>query len=195
MTADDDGTQTPAKREAEPALLAEPYASDLEIQDYGGGDEIDGVAIQPVNRHVDDGGSFQEIARLTDDGRHEAFPDLQVRQINYSIMHPDAIKAFHLHREQEDLWFVPAQSRLLVGLHDCRKGSPTEGTTMRFSMGDGRAQLLHIPRGVAHGVKNIGQEEAVLMYFVNQQFDPEDPDEGRLDWDMLGEEFWEMDRR
>jgi dTDP-4-dehydrorhamnose 3,5-epimerase len=63
---------------------------------------------------------------------------------------------------------------------------------MRFVLGAGRAQALYIPRGVAHGLANIWTQPANMIYLVNQLFDPENPDEHRLPWDVLGNDFWEI---
>ena len=63
---------------------------------------------------------------------------------------------------------------------------------MRFVLGAGRARLLYIPRGVGHGCANLGTEPATVLYYVNQQFDLQDPDERRLPWDIAGADFWRM---
>jgi len=140
------------------------------------------------------GGSFAELIRLDESGRLIAIPSFQVRQSSYSQMLPGAIKAFHLHYNQEDVWFVPPTDRLLVGLVDVRADSPTAGVSMRFVMGAGKGQLLYIPRGVAHGAANIGQSPMTILYFVNQHFNLGDPDERRLPYDILGREFWDMEQ-
>jgi dTDP-4-dehydrorhamnose 3,5-epimerase len=63
---------------------------------------------------------------------------------------------------------------------------------MRFVLGAGRARLLYTPRGVAHGCANIWNTPSTIIYFVNQQFNLEAPDERRLPYDLLGEDFWEI---
>ncbi len=63
---------------------------------------------------------------------------------------------------------------------------------MRLILGAGKAQLLLIPRGVAHGCANIGAVPSTIVYYVNQQFNLADPDERRLPWNILGEDFWQM---
>ncbi|WP_395142406.1 dTDP-4-dehydrorhamnose 3,5-epimerase family protein [Armatimonas sp.] len=153
---------------------------------------IEGVRVLPLNLMTDDGGSFAELIRLDENGHLLAIPEFQVRQSSYSLVLPGAIKAFHLHYNQEDVWFIPPTDRLLVGLLDCRKDSPTSGTSTRIILGGGRAQLLYIPRGVAHGGANIGTQNATILYFVNQHFNLDDPDERRLPWDILGSDFWQM---
>jgi dTDP-4-dehydrorhamnose 3,5-epimerase len=107
-------------------------------------------------------------------------------------MEPGTIKAWHLHQRQDDLWFVPPHDRLLVGLLDAREHSPTYRGRQRIVMGAGRARLLLIPRGVAHGVANLSGRPASVIYFVNQPFDPQNPDEHRLPHDLVGEDFWRI---
>ena len=165
------------------------------VQDYGGAARIDGVQIVELKRFNDDGGAITELGRLTA-GKHAQLPGFEVRQVNYSEIEPGAIKAFHLHFRQTDVWYVPPCDKLLLVLHDCRDGSPTEGTTMRFVLGDGKDRLVRIPPGVAHGARNIGRERGRILYMVDVLFsvEPGECDEGRLPWDHLGADIWEIVR-
>jgi dTDP-4-dehydrorhamnose 3,5-epimerase len=175
-----------------PDELAPAYAAVVTTQEYTSRPRIDGVQILDLRLMNDDGGSFAELVRFDEQGRLLAIPSFQVRQSSYSLVLPGAIKAFHLHYNQEDVWFVPPTDRLLIGLLDCRKDSPTVGESMRFVMGGGKAQLLYIPRGVAHGGANVGAIPATILYYVNQHFSLDDPDERRVPWDILGADFWEL---
>ena len=78
----------------------------FQTQSYGPAPSIDGVEIVELKRFADDGGSMTELARLTA-GSPQAFKGFEVRQINYSEVEPGAIKAFHLHQRQTDIWYVP----------------------------------------------------------------------------------------
>jgi len=53
-----------------------------------------------------------------------------------------------------------------------------------------------VPRGVAHGVANLGTEPQAILYAVDEYFsaDPDRSDEWRLPWDHFGAEFWSMAR-
>ncbi|HEY9676680.1 MAG TPA: dTDP-4-dehydrorhamnose 3,5-epimerase family protein [Drouetiella sp.] len=168
------------------------FRSELSVQDYSKKTTIEGVQLINLNMFVDDGGCLAEIVRLDDNGNLQILPEFKVRQSTYSQMLPGVIKAFHLHYNQEDVWFILPQDRLLIGLFDARKDSPTYNKQMRFVLGAGRAQALYIPRGVAHGLANVGIAPANMIYFVNQCFDAANPDEHRLPWDILGEDFWEL---
>lgn len=175
-----------------PTDLAPRFQDAVSTQEYPKRTLIDGVQIVDIRLLIDDGGSFAELVRFDDSGYLLQIPEFKVRQSSYSQVLPGAIKAFHLHYNQEDVWFVPPTDRLLIGLVDARKNSPTSGQTMRFVMGGGKAQLLYIPRGVGHGCANLGNVPATILYYVNQHFNIADPDERRLPWDMLGKEFWEI---
>ncbi|MBU1019236.1 MAG: dTDP-4-dehydrorhamnose 3,5-epimerase family protein [Patescibacteria group bacterium] len=159
-------------------------------QDYGKKPEIQGVHLLDLKRFNDCGGSFNEIVRLID-GK---VGDFEIKQVNYSEVLPGAVKAGHYHLEQDDLWFVPADSRLLVGLKDLREDSPSYEVVSRVVLGGGKAQLLFIPRGVLHGLANLWGEPARLIYFVNQNFNPDAADEHRLPPEEFGEGFWEIQK-
>ncbi|MBL8751192.1 MAG: dTDP-4-dehydrorhamnose 3,5-epimerase family protein [Planctomycetes bacterium] len=163
------------------------------FQDYSPRGGIDGVQIVDLKRFNDDGGAITELGRLTA-GMHAQLPGFECKQVNYSEMEPGAVKAYHMHHRQTDVWYVPPSDKLLLVLHDCRKGSPTEGKTMRFVLGDGKDRLVRIPPGVAHGTSNIGQRTGRIIYMVDVQFSPTpgECDEGRLPWDFLGAEIWDV---
>ena len=167
----------------------------FQVQSYAPRPAIEGVEIIPLMRHHDDGGSMTELARLVD-GTPKALAGFTMRQINFSEVEPGAIKAFHLHTRQTDVWFVPPSDRFLLILVDVRKGSPTEGASMRFMLGAGASRLVRIPPGVAHGVRNLGTATGRIVYFTDVHFSPEpsDCDEGRLPWDYLGVDVWDMVR-
>jgi dTDP-4-dehydrorhamnose 3,5-epimerase len=167
----------------------------FQVQSYEPRPPIDGVEMIALTRHHDDGGSMTELARLTG-GAADAMAGFTVRQVNFSEIEPGAIKAFHLHQRQTDVWFVPPSDRVLLVLVDVRKGSRTEGATMRVMLGNGASRLARIPPGVAHGARNLGTATGRIIYFTDLHFsaDPSDCDEGRLPWDYLGAEVWNVTR-
>jgi dTDP-4-dehydrorhamnose 3,5-epimerase-like enzyme len=175
-----------------PEEIGADFRDLVTTQQYERRTPIEGVKLIDLRLMTDDGGSFAELVRFDEEGNLLAVPTFKVRQSSYSLVLPGAIKAFHLHYNQEDVWFIPPTDRLVIGLLDVRAASPTYGQSMRFVMGAGRAQLMYIPRGVAHGCGNLGTDPATILYYVNQHFDPAAPDERRLPWDVLGREFWEI---
>ncbi|MHA2231217.1 MAG: dTDP-4-dehydrorhamnose 3,5-epimerase family protein [Candidatus Hodarchaeales archaeon] len=175
-------------------VLDPEIGAKINPQDYSSPPSIQDIKLVELKRFVDDGGELMELGRLTSTGSFELFPEFVLRQLNFSILHPGAVKAWHLHLQQDELWFIPPSSRLLIGLFDCRRDSSTLKVSMRFVVGDGRAHLLFLPRGVAHGVANINLTPHTLLYLVDQHFSTEDTDGLRLPWDYMGSDFWKMER-
>ena len=165
------------------------------VQDYAAPPAIKGVEVVELKRFTDDGGSFTELGRLGD-GIHAGFPGFEVRQINYSELEAGGVKAFHIHRAQTDVWFVPPGDKMLLVLLDVRADSPTSSVARRLVLGDGASRLVRIPPGVAHGVKNLAAIRGRIIYFVDEQFRaaPAECDEGRLPWDFAGAGVWDVAR-
>ncbi len=165
------------------------------LQDYSPSDGIEGVEVVELKRFNDDGGAMTELGRF-DAGMHQGVEGFEAKQMNYSVLEPQAIKAFHLHDRQTDVWYVPPSDKILLVLADVRDGSPTEGKLVRMVLGDGNSRLVRIPPGVAHGCKNLRPvAPGAIIYFVDVQFSVGDEcDEGRLPWDHFGAEVWEVER-
>ena len=173
--------------------ISPKFENNLSCQTYGKSDNIADVKLIDFDFYSDDGGDFHEIVRLT--GNRASFLEgFEIRQINRSRFNPGLVKAFHLHMNQDEVWAVHPLDRLLVGLLDARNGSQTEGLSMRFVMGGGKSKFLYIPRGVAHGGMVLGGNPVDVIYLVNQLFSPDNPDEWRLPWDILGKDFWELSK-
>lgn len=158
--------------------------------DYSPKSKIDDVKIIALKTFLSEEGDFSEIIRLNSRAKFKDIPHFSIAQINKTMLLPGSIKAWHLHLRQDEMWFVVPSGHVLVGLWDVRKNSPTTGTTMRVVLGGGQSSLLLIPKGVAHGSLNLSHKSVELFYFVNKQFDINDPDEKRIPWDAKGKDFW-----
>lgn len=159
-------------------------------QDYGAKPVIHDVVIKDLKWHYSPDGQFMELGRYEDWGHYPPMSsDEPFRlQLNLSILQPGALKGFHSHQKQFDYW--SCWEPLLVVLHDDRIDSPTFNTTMRFVLCN---QTLKIPPVVWHSVKNFNSGPTTLFYAVTNFFNPEDPDELRAPWDMLGAHLFEME--
>lgn len=155
---------------------------------------IDGVSIVTLKSMSGEDSDFTELMRVNSQGESENFPGFHIAQINRSTQIAGSVKAWHLHLAQDELWYVTDESRLLTGLWDIRKNSPTYGVTMRIPMGGSTHKMVYIPRGVAHGAANLTNTTATILYFMNGQFNIEDPDERRIPWDTQGADFWQAQR-
>ena len=137
--------------------------------------QIAGVKVKPLVRHPDDRGFFEEILRDDDDLLR------RFGQASLSMSYPGVIKAFHYHERQDDLWFFPVGSAQVV-LYDGRSASPTKGVTQVLYPGEDNPLLIVIPVGVVHGYRVLGSKPLMIVYFTTESYQPDHPDEKRLDW-------------
>lgn len=149
---------------------------------------IDGVKIKTIVSHKDKRGYFREILR-DDDKLLKHFG-----QISVSLTKPSVIKAFHWHKNQDDLFYV-VSGKALVVLYDRRKNSKTFGKTLKLEMNENKPKLLFIPKKVAHGYKVLGKKPLIMLYVMNKSYNSNNPDEFRIphndskirfDWDKYG---------
>jgi dTDP-4-dehydrorhamnose 3,5-epimerase len=137
---------------------------------------IEGVKTKQVKRFCDDRGYLSEVVKQGE----ETFID--VKQTTFTKTHPGVIKAFHWHKKQTDVWFVVFGMAQVV-LFDLREKSETYQETNVFYAGDDNPLLISIPPGVAHGYKVLGNEPVGLFYHTDKPYDPQNPDEERVDFD------------
>jgi len=93
--------------------------------------------------------------------------------------YPGVIKAWHYHKKQNDNVTV-VKGMLKIVLYDGREKSSTKGEINEFFIGEQNPVRVHIPKGVYHGWKCIGQQEALAINCVTEPYDYKDPDEHRL---------------
>lgn len=135
---------------------------------------IDGVKVKPLKVIPDERGRLMEILRVDDD-LFEKFG-----QVYMTTAYPEVIKAWHYHKLQDD-HFAVVQGMMKLALYDDREGSPTKGEINEFFMGTHNPILVKIPRGVYHGFKAIGDNEAIVINIPSEPYNREDPDEYRVD--------------
>jgi len=151
---------------------------------------IDGVRVLPFPLWPDDRGYFLEIARLGQ-GLIADFPG--TTQVSAALTYPGAIKAFHFHKHQTDVWAV-VQGMFQVALVDLRPNSPTFGLKNTMHIGQLRPWQVLIPPGVGHGYKVIGMDPAMLVYLTDRFYNPED--EGRIAYNEPGINYdWELQHK
>lgn len=107
-------------------------------------------------------------------------------QINYSVMFPGVIKAWHRHAHQTDFWLC-LHGHLKVGI---QRGS--DDARWMLVIGEKRPGVVVIPPPLWHGAATVGPASAGLLYYVTQQYDPMNPDEARRPADALSDFPWQV---
>lgn len=169
------------------------YRKKVYSQTYAQSTLLEGVKVHPIQNIPSEEGDFSEVIRFQK-GEASLIPGFNVAQMNRTRLLPGSIKAWHLHFQQDYIWYISPFSHLIVGLWDLRKKSKTKGKTMRMVMGSGKSQLLYIPHGVAQGSMVVSRKPVDLYVFTNLPFDLKNLDEHRLPWDSIGSDFWKSKR-
>ena len=138
--------------------------------------KIHDVVIKNLITRPDDRGYLREILR-DDDNLLRSFG-----QTTITKTYPGVIKAFHWHKDQDDLWYV-AQGMARVVLYDRRPDSGTHEVTQVIYAGEDNPVLIYIPTGIAHGYQVLGNKPVLLFYHSTKSFDRENPDEERIPFD------------
>ncbi|MBM3710141.1 MAG: dTDP-4-dehydrorhamnose 3,5-epimerase, partial [Actinobacteria bacterium] len=90
------------------------------------------------------------------------------------------VKGWHYHKIQADNMVV-VKGMMKVVLYDGRENSKSYKEINEFFIGENNPSLVHIPAGVMHGFKCIGEGEAICVNIPTEPYNYENPDEYRVE--------------
>jgi dTDP-4-dehydrorhamnose 3,5-epimerase len=128
---------------------------------------IEGVKVIPLKKIPDERGAIMHMLRV-DDPYFEKFGE-----IYFSIVYPDIIKGWHVHKKMT-LNYAVVSGMIKLVLYDQRENSPTKGELMELFVSEDNYILVQIPPGVVNGFKGIGTKPAIV---ANCATEPHNPDE------------------
>jgi dTDP-4-dehydrorhamnose 3,5-epimerase len=134
---------------------------------------LPGVIVKPLKRFADERGFFTEIMRMD---WKEIFQE-DIVQANLSISYPGIVRAWHKHERGQVDYFVVVKGALKI----CAYDDETQELAEIVSTGE-NLQVVRIPGHYWHGFRVVGNETAMLVYFVNNLYDYKNPDELRRPW-------------
>ena len=113
-------------------------------------------------------------------GRFDGYP----YQVNYSILYPGIIKAWHRHEHQDD-YFCILKGMAQVGIYSDENGPE------KFFIGEHNPAVVRVKAGEWHGLTAVGNEPCGLLYLVTKKFNPAEPDEERAGpFEFVEKEWW-----
>jgi len=105
-------------------------------------------------------------------------------QINYSVLYPGIVKAWHRHKYQDD-YFCIIKGMAQVGVYTDENGPE------KYFIGEHNPSVVHIRAGEWHGLTCIGNEPCGLLYFVTNRYNHVRPDEERAGaFEFVDREWW-----
>jgi dTDP-4-dehydrorhamnose 3,5-epimerase len=108
-----------------------------------------------MRANADARGCLYEIYREQWDG---SFPTVQW---NACVSRAGVVRGVHVHADYDEFYTL-VQGKVVLGLHDIRRDSPTFGASVQFEWSAADATAVVVPRGVAHVVWFL--EASVLAF-------------------------------
>lgn len=130
--------------------LFNTYRSYINLKDY---------YPRHYQQHTDDRGKFVELIRLELGG-----------QVSYSTTKPGITRGNHFHTRKIERFSV-IKGKALIQL---RKYNTEE--VLNFELDGNQSSYVDMPIWYTHNIKNIGEEELLTVFWINEFYDPNDPD-------------------
>jgi len=110
-------------------------------------------------KHSDERGDFVEIARTNSEG-----------QFSFSTTKPGITRGNHYHtRKVERFSVIKGKARIQL-----RKINTVEVIT--YELDGNNPSYVDMPIWYTHNITNIGNEDLITLFWINEPFDPENPD-------------------
>ena len=123
-----------------------------------------GVEIKTLKKHTDERGWLAEFFRP------ELVGNDKLGQVTITTAHPGIVKANHYHKRKNE-WYCVIKGKMKLALKNNNTG---EVETMILA--DEEFKLVKISPNISHGFKNVGDNMMYLLMYIDEPFDPQDPD-------------------
>lgn len=122
------------------------------------------LKIKKIDVKEDSRGSFFEVLRSED------VSEKTLGQISFTTARPGEIKGNHYHTRKIE-WFCVVKGKGLMIVLDEKTGERKE-----YPMGEGNMIAIEIIPPYPHAIKNIGIDDMYVLLYVDEPFNPSDPD-------------------
>lgn len=112
-----------------------------------------------LKMNTDNRGSFTEFLRTPDRG-----------QVSINVSKPGITKGQHWHHSKNEKFLVVKGEGLI------RFRKIGEEKIIEYPVNGEKLEVVDIPTGYTHSIVNVGEEEMITVMWVNESFDPDNPD-------------------
>lgn len=113
----------------------------------------------PLKMNVDNRGSFTEFIRTSNNG-----------QVSINISKPGITKGNHWHNTKNEKFLVVSGSGII------RFRNINSDEVIEYNVSGEKLEVVDIPTGYTHNIENLGTTDMVTIMWVNECFDPSNPD-------------------
>lgn len=115
--------------------------------------------VTPLLMHQDARGSFTEFLKTPDRG-----------QVSINVAKPGIKKGEHWHNTKHEQFLVVSGEAVI------RLRAVDREEVMTFHVSGETLEIVEIPPGYVHNIENVGTTDLVTVMWVNEPFDPSEPD-------------------
>lgn len=127
---------------------------------------LDGIKVKKLDVKKDERGFFAEILRIEELRNKKK----KFGQIYLTVAKPNQTKGKHTHKRKTEYFSVIKGNGLLT-LVD-KKGNKRK----EIKMGEDNMVMVTIPPNIWHAIKNTGEDDLYLLAYIDESYNPEDPD-------------------
>lgn len=140
--------------------------------------KIDGLNIIKLHNITTRSGLMNEVFRS------DWFDKIDVRQINFVDLNPQASTDWHCHSTQTDR-IIGLSGEIKLQLYDGREDSDSHGVSELFKLSIVDPVMVIFPPGVWHKLFNERNEIGSYLNILEQLYDYKNPDNHRLPADTI----------
>lgn len=117
-----------------------------------------------IEKHEDERGYLFELLR------NQHVENKPFGQIYFATINPNKVRGNHYHTRKTE-WFFILKGKAKLALKDVGSNEQKE-----LVLGEDNPLVVKIPPKVIHAVKNIGNDEAILVAYIDESLDLNDKD-------------------
>jgi dTDP-4-dehydrorhamnose 3,5-epimerase len=148
---------------------------------------IHGVLVRPLRRIPDERGAIMHGVRS--DSMLSTFGEVYFKKLYKGV-----VNGWHVH-ERLELNYICLLGMIKLVVYDLRPDSPSKGALQEIFFGEDNYCLVHIPPGVANGVKGMTEPYALFANVASHPHDPSlkylriDPHSGEIPYNWERRDF------
>ncbi len=124
------------------------------------------IEIKEIEKKSDERGWLMEFIRMSEIKNKQG-------QVYVITLKKNAVRGNHYHKRKNE-WFSVIKGKALFVLKDINTGDKKE-----IELDEGteeKTMALLVPSNTVHAIKNNEDEEAIVIAFIDEEFDEKDPD-------------------
>lgn len=118
----------------------------------------------PLVMHEDERGHFTEFVKSPYAG-----------QVSINVSKPGITKGDHWHHTKNEKFLVVSGTGVI------RFREPFSEKVIEYKVSGDKLEVVDIPTGYTHSIENVGETDMVTVMWVNEMFDPDNPDTFHLE--------------